>query len=138
MCMVTPNLTLLRSPAFSDTRHTYQELQDAINVPTNYDLYVLGYFNARLGKISSDDIDVGNSNLMGQYGTGKRNVNGEHLLSFIGLNGSFACHTTFLQVQPVRRITSRIGKIKGWSAGPRSSLQKGYPLLLPAYILCRL
>ena len=94
-------------------RHTYQELQEAINVPTNYDLYVLGDFTARLGKISSDDIDVGYSNLMGQYGTGKRNVNGEHLLSFMGLNDLFACNTAFLQ--PVRHITSRIGKMKDWS-----------------------
>ena len=115
-------------------RHTYQELQEAINVPTNYDLYVLGDFNARLGKISSDDIDVGYSNLMGQYGTGKRNVNGEHLLSFMGLNDLFACNTAFLQ--PVRHITSRIGKMKDWSAGRKSKKVIPYYSQLD-YVLCR-
>ena len=78
----------------------------------------------RIGTLSSDDV---HSDLMGQYGTGKRNVNGDHLLSFMGLNDLYACNTTFLQ--PVRRRTSRIGSIKDWSAGRTSKKTIGTLLL---------
>ena len=61
-------------------------------------------------------------------------MNGDHLLSFMGLNDLYACNTTFLQ--PVRRRTSRIGSIKDWSAGRTSKKTMPYYSQLD-YVLCR-
>ena len=71
---------------------------------------------------------------MGMYASGKRNSNGEHLLSFLVDKKLFACNTSFQH--PVRHITTRTGYIKDYTA-PRNSHRTIPYYSQIDYILCR-
>ena len=112
----------------------YNDLDTAINVPSRFELFVIGDFNAKLGVRTSDDVNFGLSNFIGKYGTGKRNDNGDRLINFMCANKLYASNTHIKH--PCRHRTTRIGMIK--AAGTK----KGSKLTQPVYsqidfILCR-
>ena len=72
---------------------------------------------------------------MGMYASGKRNSNGEHLLSFQVDKKLLACNTSFQY--PVRHITTRTGYIiKDYTAPRNSHLTIPYYSKID-YIICR-
>ena len=114
--------------------HFYKCLRKAASIPSSWELYVLGDFNSRLGKLSLSDIVFGYNDFMGMYASGKRNSNGEHLLSFLVDKKLFACNTSFQH--PVRHITTRTGYIKDFTAPINSHRTIPYYSQID-YILCR-
>ena len=76
-------------------RDFYNHLNIAVSVPARWDVYTMGDFNSKLGKLSTDDVQNGLSSYMGKYGNGTRNENGESLLNFIISNDFFTCNTAF-------------------------------------------
>ena len=112
----------------------YKQLTAAVSVPANNDLYVLGDFNARLGRKTGLDVKCGYSDYMGSFGKGARNDNGEALLGFMTINGLFAANTCFKHSS--RHVTTHTGYVKDWSAGRASKKTKPYYNQLD-YILCK-
>ena len=96
----------------------YGQVKDAITVPSNVEIYVLGDFNSKLGKMTVPDRDLGFGRFMGNYGMGVRNEMGENLLNFMSEHDLFATNTSFQH--PARHTTTFTGWRKDWSAG-RSS-----------------
>ena len=47
--------------------HDYSELSTAISVPKNYELFLCGDFNAKIGKLSKSDIELGVSDHVGKF-----------------------------------------------------------------------
>ena len=111
----------------------YKFLSKAVDIPSSWDLYILGDFNSRLGKLSHSDTVFGYNDFMGMYGSGKRNSNGEHLLNFLVDKKLFACNTSFQH--PVRHITTRIGFMKDYSAPKNSHRTLPYYSQID-YVLC--
>ncbi|XP_078682194.1 uncharacterized protein LOC144916745 [Branchiostoma floridae x Branchiostoma belcheri] len=87
----------------------YDELSNAIKIPSRWLLFVCGDFNSKLGKLSKTDHDAGLNLCIGSYGMGTRNKNGKALASFISAHGLFATNTAFKH--PVRHRTSWVGHI---------------------------
>ena len=112
----------------------YNHLNKAMDVSSKWDLYVLGDFNAKIGKRSQDDVDNGLDEFIGRFGNGQHNSNGQHLLDFLVKNSLFAINTAFKH--PMRHITTRCGWLKDWSAGVRSKKTIPYYTQID-YILCR-
>ena len=121
-----------KSPQKRD--YFYKFLRKAADVPASWELYVLGDFNSRLGKLSPSDVVFGYNEYFGMYGSGKRNSNGEHLLKFLVDKKMYACNTSFQH--PVRHITTRIGYIKDYTAPRNSNRTVPYYSQID-YILCR-
>ena len=93
-CYSPTNPRTISNPAATD--QFYRELQEAITVPARYELWILGDFNAKLGKRSDKDFGCGlYKNFIGRYSVGRRNENGERLLDFLVSNGLFAANTAF-------------------------------------------
>ena len=112
----------------------YGNLREAGNVPSNVEIFFLGDFNSKLGKMTSADIDFGFNNYMGSYGMGCRNENGEHLLNFMLENNLFAANTAFQH--PCKHRTTYTGWRKDWSAGRHS--KKTLPVYSQIdFLLCR-
>ena len=112
----------------------YDDLREAGNVPANVEIFYLGDFNSKLGKMNYTDIDYGFNNYMGNYGMGTRNGNGEHLLNFMLENSLFASNTAFQH--SCRHRTTYTGWRKDWSAGKHSN--KTLPVYAQIdFILCR-
>ena len=112
----------------------YGQLLEAIDVPSNVELQILGDFNSKLGKLSSLDIEFGYRKYVGRYGMGVRNDNGRRLLDFLTEHNLFAANTSFQH--PSRHITTFTGWRKDWSAGRHS--KKTIPVYSQIdYILCR-
>lgn len=107
-CYSPTNPKTISNPTATD--QFYCELQEAINVPARYEIWMLGDFNAKLGKRSNQDFDSGLHNNIGRHGVGRRNENGERLLNFLVSNGLFAANTSFRHSS--RHITTRTGWIK--------------------------
>ena len=107
-CYSPTNPRTLSNPAATD--QFYCELQEAINVPARYEIWILGDFNAKLGKRSIQDFDSGLQINLGGYSVGRRNENGERLLEFLVSNGLFAANTAFRHSS--RHITTRTGWVK--------------------------
>ena len=59
----------------------YGQLKEAIAVPSNVEIFVLGDFNSKLGKMTPDK-SFGFYYFMGNHGMGLRNEIGENLLDF--------------------------------------------------------
>ena len=108
----------------------YDEIKEAIDVPARYEVFVLGDFNAKLGKRTLSDVNNGYSEHMGKYGVGRRNENGEHLLNFMISNKLFAANTSFQH--PSRHITTRTG----WIRDKKSKKSTPYYSQID-YILCK-
>ena len=55
----------------------YESLSRAVNVPSRWELFICGDFNAKLGKVSLDEASETNiSDHVGRYAVGRRNSNG--------------------------------------------------------------
>ena len=108
----------------------YKELSKAIDVPSRYEIFVLGDFNSKLGK----NTDTSSENI-GMHGEGTQNANGESLLTFMALHVLFACNTAFQH--PCRHITTHTGWIKDYSAGSNVKVTKPIYTQLD-YVLCRI
>lgn len=112
----------------------YGQLKDAITVPSNVEIFVLGDFNSKLGRMTHSDCNYGLNTFMGNYGVGMRNDMGENLLNFLSENHLFATNTSFQH--PSRHITTFTGWRKDWSAGRYS--KKTLPVYSQIdYVLCR-
>ena len=108
----------------------YDELSQAVNIPARYELFVLGDFNAKLGKRTASDECNGLQNNFGRHGVGRRNENGERLLNFLTSNSLFAANTAFAHSS--RHITTRTGWIKD------KTTNKSRPYYSQIdYVLCR-
>ena len=88
----------------------YDQLQLAIDVPSRWEIFVLGDFNSKLGKLTSEDINNNLSLNVGKYGNGTHNDNGETLLNFLISNHLSACNTAFKHKS--RHITTYTGQVK--------------------------
>ena len=88
----------------------YSELDLAVNVPVCHEVFILGDFNAKLGKRSSIDVINRLCDHIGNHGVGRRNSNGERLLNFLISHNLIATNTCFKH--PNRHITTRTGYIK--------------------------
>ena len=127
-CYSPTNPRTISNPAATD--QFYRELQEAITVPARYELWILGDFNAKLGKRSDKDFDNGLSKNLGRYCVGRRNENGERLLDFLVSNSLFAANTAFRHSS--RHITTRTGWVKD------KKTKKSVPYYSQIdYILCR-
>ena len=114
----------------------YDELISTIeNVPKNYEIFICGDFNSRIGKLSNDEIEQGLSDFVGRHGIGKRNDNGSHLLSFVINYDLFICNTAFKHKS--RHLTTRVGYIKDWN-DPDPNSNKTIPFYsMIDYVICR-
>jgi len=127
-CYSPTNPKSLSNPAATD--QFYCELQEAINVPARYEIWILGDFNAKLGKRSNQDFDSGLHSNLGSYSVGRRNENGERLLEFLVSNSLFAANTAFRHSS--RHITTRTGWVKD------KRTKKSIPYFSQIdYVLCR-
>ena len=112
----------------------YGQLKEAIKVPSNVQIFVLGDFNSKLGKMSESDINYGFNCFMGSHGMGTRNDMGDNLLNFLSEHSLFATNTSFQH--SARHITTYTGWRKDWSAGRKS--KKTLPVYSQLdFILCR-
>ena len=111
----------------------YSELSAAVSVPKNYELFVCGDMNAKIGKLSQSDIELGISNHVGKYCIGTRNPNGSKLLDFVIFNDLFVTNTAFKHKS--RHLTTREGRVKDWS-DPNSNKSKPFYSMID-YVICR-
>ena len=112
----------------------YGQVRDALNVPSNVEIFVLGDFNSKLGRMTLLDRDYGFNRFMGNYGMGIRNDMGENLLNLLSEYDLFATNTGFCH--PARHTTTYTGWRKDWSAGRNS--RKTLPVYSQIdFILCR-
>ena len=111
----------------------YSELRAAVTVPINYELFLCGDFNAKLGKLSRSDIDLGITKYVGRYSIGTRNPNGSKLLDFLISNDLFASNTAFQHKS--RHLTTRTGRVKDWT-DPSSDKSKDFYSMID-YVICR-
>ena len=127
-CYSPTNPKTLSNPAATD--QFYYELQEAINVPARHEIWILGDFNAKLGKRSDHDFQNGLHKNIGRHGVGRRNENGERLLNFLVSNGLFAANTAFRHSS--RHITTRTGWVKD------KRTKRSFPYFSQIdYVLCR-
>ncbi|KAL5255329.1 hypothetical protein ACHWQZ_G014669 [Mnemiopsis leidyi] len=115
-------------------RDFYNHLNKAVSVPARWEVFTMGDFNSKLGKLSTDDIQNGLMSYMGKYGNGSRNDNGESLLNFIISKDFFTCNTAFQHKSA--HVTTYTGTVKDWSYGKRSNITKDFYSQID-YILCR-
>ena len=87
------NPTATATPQLRDD--FYDELTSAVDVPKNYELFICGDFNSKIGKLTSDDLDNGVNRFVGKHSIGERNENGTHLLNFVIDNDLFISNTAF-------------------------------------------
>jgi len=112
----------------------YGQLEEAIDVSSNVEIHILGDFNSKLGKLTPQDIDLGYNQIMGKWGMGVRNDNGNRLLNFLSSNSLFASNTSFKHFS--RHITTFTGWRKDWTAGRNSN--KTIPVFSQIdYVICR-
>ncbi len=112
----------------------YNEVSGAINIPSRWELFMLGDFNSKLGKRDYNDECNGLDKYMGKYGNGTRNDCGETLLNFMIANNLFAANTAFQHKS--RHVTTYTGWVKDWNAGRHSKQTKPFFSQID-YILCR-
>ena len=127
-CYSPTNPKTISNPEATD--QFYRELQVAVDVPARYELWILGDFNAKLGKRSEQDYNSGLHKNLGRYGVGRRNENGERLLNFLVFNNLFAANTAFRHSS--RHITTRTGWVKD------KKTKKSFPYFSQIdFVLCR-
>lgn len=118
----------VQNPRLAD--QFYDELLEAISVPARFEVWMLGDFNAKLGKRTLVDEENGLQANIGRHGAGRRNENGERLLHFLTANGLFAANTSFSHSS--RHITTRTG----WIRDRATRKSKPYFSQID-YILCK-
>ena len=92
----------------------YQSLTTAIDVPSRVELYLMGDFNSKLGRVTLEECQQTDiRDHVGRYAVGTRNSNGEHLLNFLIQHNLFAANTSFPHKS--RHITTWRGEVKDWS-----------------------
>jgi len=106
-----------------------------LNVPSNYELFILGDFNSKLGKLSNDEIDQGLSDFVGKFSIGERNENGSCLLDFVINNDLFVCNTAFQHKS--RHLTTFTGYISDPKKSDPSSNNTVPFYNMIDYILCK-
>ena len=87
----------------------YDNLQKAANAPSRWEVYYLGDFNGKVGKLTFSDRVNGLHNHVGRYGMGERNHNGECLLNFVCLNDLLVTNTCFQH--PSRHRTTHTARV---------------------------
>jgi hypothetical protein len=87
----------------------YKELQSASKVPSRWELYHLGDFNGKIGKLDDVDRDYGFGNHVGNYSMGHRNYNGDCLLNFVCMNDMYVTNSCFQH--PSRHRTTHTAAI---------------------------
>ena len=113
----------------------YEQLNSTLKVPSNHELFILGDFNSKLGKLSNNDIDQGLLDFVGRYSLGKRNENGIAFLDFVVNNDLFVCNTAFQHKS--RHLTTFTGYINDPKNRDISS-NKTVPFYnMIDYILCK-
>ena len=121
------------NPALLD--NFYSQLSDAIKVSSNTEIFPLGDFNSKLGRLTSSDYSYGLNSFLGSHGMGTRNDMGDHLLDFLSEHDLLAANTCFQH--SYRHKTTYTGWRKDWSAGQRS--KKTLPVYSQIdYVLCRI
>ena len=115
-------------------RNFFNHLSRAANVLARWELFVMGDFNSKLGKLSPDDVQNGLYLYMGKFGNGTRNENGESFLNFIINNDMYVTNTHFQHKSA--HVTTYTGTVKDWSYGRRSNKTKDFYSQID-YILCR-
>ena len=82
-----------------DKERFYEEINNTVQNKVKHDdcLIILGDFNAKVGNGRESDI-------VGQYGLGERNENGQHLIEFAEENNMFICNTWFQQRSAAHRL----------------------------------
>jgi hypothetical protein len=105
-------------------RDFYNHLHIAVSVPARWEIFTMGDFNSKLGKLRCEDVKYGLLSYMGRYGNGTRNDNGEYLLNFIISNDFFTCNTAFQYKSA--HVTTYTGTVKDWSYGRRSKNTKDF------------
>ncbi|XP_063682576.1 uncharacterized protein LOC134817369 [Bolinopsis microptera] len=112
-------------------RKLYKQVSSAIVVPSRHELFVMGDFNGRLGKLDDSDYVNGVSDYVGRHGMGKRNHNGHYLLNFMCRNDLFAANTAFLHRASHRTTYEGLVNVKGQSG------KKHKVFTQIDYILCK-
>ncbi|KAL5247145.1 hypothetical protein ACHWQZ_G019116 [Mnemiopsis leidyi] len=87
----------------------YEDLQKASNVPSRWEVYYLGDFNGKVGKLTYSDSVNGLHHHVGRYGMGTRNFNGECLLDFVCANDLLVTNTCFQH--PSRHRTTHTARV---------------------------
>ena len=108
----------------------YDELNHALDVPARYELWILGDFNAKIGKLHLDHPVYGINEIMGSYSIGRRNENGQRLADFCITNSLFIANSAFKHSS--RHISTRTG----WVKEKKSGCTRPYFSQID-YILCR-
>ena len=67
----------------------YQDLSKAYNVPARYEIYFGGDFNAKVGKLTEEELASDVLIHVGRFCVGTRNSSGESLLNFVVENDLF-------------------------------------------------
>ena len=74
----------------------YTELQSKCDPNTSeYDVFICGDFNSRLGKCEEADVNIGFHKYIGRHSPGQMNENGEKLANFLVNNEFYVCNTRF-------------------------------------------
>lgn len=96
------------------TTNFYQSLTVAVTVPSRVELYIMGDFNSKLGRVTIEDSQQSRiSDHVGRHAVGTRNSNGEHMLNFLIQHNLFAANTAF--PHKCRHKTTWRGEVKDWS-----------------------
>ena len=111
----------------------YTALERAVDVPSRYELILLGDFNSKIGKLTYEERLTEITRHVGRFGVGLRNSNGQRLLEFVVKHDLFVCNTSFKHMS--KHITTRTGWAKDYSV-PNSKVTKAYYTQID-YILCR-
>ena len=114
-------------------RDFYRALNCAINVPARYELIIMGDFNAKVGKLTYEELQTEIINHVGRYGVGIRNSNGERFLEFVVKNDLFVCNTAFQHMS--KHITTRTGWVKDYSVQRNGVTKPVYTQI--DFIVCR-
>jgi len=112
----------------------YSQLRSAAAVSSNVEIFMLGDFNSKLGRLSDVDKLYGLNTFVGSHGIGARNEMGEHLLDFLSEHDLLASNTCFQH--SARHKTTYTGWRKDWSAGRKS--KNTIPVYSQIdYVICR-
>ena len=111
----------------------YQIVSKALDVPARVELYIMGDFNSKLGKVSLEEsLETNISLSVGRWAVGTRNSNGESMLNFLMEHNLFAANTAF--PHKCRHMTTWRGEVKDWSR-PGNYTKPVYTQI--DYIVCK-
>ena len=112
----------------------YSQLRSTMKVSSNVEIFIMGDFNSKLGKLTDNDRSYGLNSFIGSHGIGSRNDMGEHLLDFLSEYDMLATNTCFQH--SARHKTTYTAWRKGWSKGRNT--KHTIPVYAQLdYILCK-